>query len=43
MLRSHILIAVRSLWRNKTFTIINIFGLVLGVATTLLIMLWVEN
>ncbi len=31
------------MWRNKTFTAINIFGLALGISTCLLIMLFVQN
>lgn len=43
MLRNHLLVAFRNLLRNKTFSFINIFGLALGMATTVLIMLWVQN
>jgi putative ABC transport system permease protein len=41
MLRSHLLTAVRNLSRNKGFSIINIVGLGVGLATCLLIFLYV--
>lgn len=34
---------IRNLWRNKTFSAINIFGLAIGIATCLIIMLFVQN
>jgi putative ABC transport system permease protein len=43
MLKSYFTIAVRNLWRNKGFSVINIFGLALGIATCLLIMLFVQH
>ncbi len=40
MLQSYFTIAIRNLWRNKTYTLINIFGLGVGLAT----MVWaVQN
>ncbi len=36
-------IAVRNLWRNKGFSIINILGLSIGLATCLIILLFVQN
>ncbi len=36
-------IATRSLWRNKTFSAINIIGLAIGIATCLVIVLYVFN
>src|SRR5450432_1975203 len=36
-------IAFRNLWRNKGFSAINIFGLAIGIATCLIIMLFVQN
>src|SRR4028119_1747551 len=36
-------IAIRNLWRNKAFSAINIFGLAIGIATCLIIMLFVQN
>ena len=35
--------AFRNLWRNKAFSLINIIGLALGLACSLLIMLWVKD
>lgn len=43
MFKNYIKIAVRNLWRNKTFSAINIFGLAVGIATCLIIMLFVQN
>src|SRR6202011_1129541 len=33
----------RNLWRNKAFSTINIVGLALGLACSLLILLWVQD
>jgi putative ABC transport system permease protein len=41
MLRNYIKIAIRNLLRHKAFSFINIFGLAIGMACTILIMLWV--
>ncbi len=41
MLHNYIKIAVRNLIRNPTYSFINIAGLSLGIATSLMIMLWV--
>ena len=43
MLRNHITRISRTLWRNKTFSAINIFGLSIGMATCLLILLYVQQ
>ncbi len=43
MIKNHIIIAFRNLFRNKSFTAINIFGLAVGIATCLLIMLFVQD
>src|ERR1700743_3085714 len=37
MLKSYFKIAWRNLWKNKAFSLINIFGLSVGIAFTLLI------
>ena len=37
MLQNYFTIAWRSLWKNKGFSIINILGLAIGIAFTLLI------
>jgi putative ABC transport system permease protein len=41
MLKNYLTIAIRNLFRNKAFSIINISGLVLGITCSLLILLWV--
>ncbi|MDJ1481587.1 ABC transporter permease [Cytophagaceae bacterium YF14B1] len=41
MLQNYLTIALRNLWRNKAFSAINIFGLAIGIATCLLITLYV--
>jgi putative ABC transport system permease protein len=43
MIRNYLKIALRNLWKNKTFSLINILGLALGMACSLLIMLWVKS
>ncbi|MBS1916758.1 MAG: ABC transporter permease [Bacteroidetes bacterium] len=43
MLKNYLLVAWRNLRRNKVFSFINITGLALGLACSLLIMLWVQD
>ncbi|RYY20836.1 MAG: FtsX-like permease family protein [Chitinophagaceae bacterium] len=43
MIQSYFKIAFRSLWRNKAFSAINIFGLATGLATCIVIMLFVKH
>jgi putative ABC transport system permease protein len=43
MFRNYLKIAWRNLLKNKTFSFINILGLALGMACSLLIMLWVQD
>src|SRR6476646_11130811 len=43
MFRNYLKTAFRNLWKNKAFSFINIMGLVLGLACSLLIMLWVND
>jgi putative ABC transport system permease protein len=43
MFRNYFTIAWRNLTRNKGFSIINILGLAIGMASALLILLWVQN
>src|ERR1700712_418878 len=43
MLKNFFKIAFRNLWRNKGFSAINIFGLVIGMASAILILLWIQN
>ncbi|MEA3480121.1 MAG: ABC transporter permease [Bacteroidota bacterium] len=41
MFKNHLLVAIRNLWRNKGFSIINIFGLSIGLAATILLFLYI--
>jgi len=41
MVRNYLLIAFRSAWRNKAYTLINLFGLAIGMASSILIVLFV--
>ena len=43
MLKNYFKIAFRNLWKNKGFSAINIFGLAIGIATCLLITLYVVD
>ncbi|HMI61904.1 MAG TPA: Gfo/Idh/MocA family oxidoreductase [Puia sp.] len=43
MLKNHLLVAFRNITRNKAFSFINIVGLGLGMACSLLIFLWVQD
>jgi len=43
MLKNYLLVALRNLKRNKVFSFINILGLALGMACSLLIILWVQD
>ncbi|MDJ1470531.1 ABC transporter permease [Xanthocytophaga flava] len=43
MLQNYLIIAFRNLWRRKAFTFLNVFGLAIGIATALLIMLYVQH
>ncbi len=43
MIKNYFKIALRNLWRNKGFSAINIIGLAIGIATCLIIMLFVNN
>jgi putative ABC transport system permease protein len=43
MLKNFLKIALRSLWRSKDFSAINILGLAIGMAAAMLIGLWVQN
>jgi putative ABC transport system permease protein len=43
MIKNYIKIAWRNLWKNKFFSTINILGLALGMACSVLILLWVQN
>jgi ABC-type antimicrobial peptide transport system permease subunit len=43
MFKNYLKTAFRNLWKNKTFSSINILGLALGLACSLLIILWVYD
>ena len=43
MIKNFFKIAYRNIFRNKGFSIINISGLAIGMASALLILLWVQN
>jgi putative ABC transport system permease protein len=43
MIRNYLKIAVRTLWKNKKLSFINIFGLATGMACSLLIFLFVQD
>ena len=43
MLKNYFKIALRSLWRNKGFSAINIIGLAVGMAAVMLILLWIQD
>jgi ABC-type antimicrobial peptide transport system permease subunit len=43
MLRNYFNIAIRNLWRTKGFSFINITGLAVGMASAILIFLWIYN
>lgn len=42
MFRINLIIAFRNIWRNKTFSIINIAGLTLGLAISITIWIWIR-
>jgi len=43
MFKSYFKITWRNLWKNKTFSFINLLGLAVGMACVLLIYLWVND
>ncbi|HEX8357221.1 MAG TPA: ABC transporter permease, partial [Segetibacter sp.] len=43
MLRNFLKTATRNLWKNKTNTFLNVFGLAIGIACAGLIFLWAED
>ncbi|MCL6216982.1 ABC transporter permease [Zunongwangia pacifica] len=43
MLKNYIKIAWRNIWKNKAFSVINIGGLAVGMASAILILIWIEN
>jgi len=43
MIKNFFKVAYRNLFRNKSFSILNISGLAIGMASAMLILLWVQN
>ena len=43
MFKNYFKVAFRNLVRNKGFSIINISGLAIGMASAILILLWIQN
>ena len=43
MFKNYIKTAWRSLWKNKFYTLLNIGGLAVGLATGIMLLLWVQN
>ncbi len=43
MFRNYLKTALRNLWRNKTYSFLNIFGLGVGIVCAGFIFLWIEN
>src|SRR6201991_2725262 len=43
MFKNYLKVAFRNLWKNKGFSFINIIGLAVGMASAILILLWIQN
>lgn len=43
MIRNYLLIAIRNIFRNKLFSIVNLLGLAFGITSSLFILLWVAD
>ena len=43
MLKNYLKVAFRNLWKNKGFSFINITGLAIGMASAILILLWIQD
>ena len=43
MLRNFFIVAIRNLYKNSLYSVINISGLAIGIMCTILILLWVND
>ncbi|MDY8137524.1 ABC transporter permease [Aquimarina sp. 2201CG5-10] len=43
MIRNYIKIALRNIWKSKTYSFLNLFGLAIGITCASLIFLWAED
>lgn len=43
MWKNYLKTASRNVWRNKTFSLINVVGLAVGMAGAILLLLWIQN
>src|ERR1700761_3094809 len=43
MLKNYLKIAIRNLTRHRAYSLLNISGLAIGMAASILILLWVQN
>src|ERR1700722_17320663 len=43
MLKNFFKVAIRNLWKQKGYSFLNIFGLAMGMACSLLILLWITD
>src|SRR6516164_8358759 len=43
MLKNYLRTALRNLWKNRTSTVINLFGLTVGITSSLLICLYIRH
>jgi len=43
MFKNYLKVAFRNLWKNKAFSFINITGLAIGMASAILILLWIQD
>jgi len=43
MLKNFLKLALRNMWKQKGYSFLNIFGLALGMACSLLILLWIMD
>ena len=43
MIKNFFKVALRNMWRHKSFTLINAIGLTIGIAISLLILMWIKD